>query len=429
MSDSWKENTKRRFIDSLKTRAIILLITFGFFGLILALNYFSTGDIKGNKISKKENVEFGFNLDNFKVKRDTIRFGDSFGEIMLRNKLSYSQIYNIVQSIKDSFDVRWLTAGKPYTILSSKDSLVNPQYFIYQPNRLNYVVIDFSNFDSISAYNKKKPFKIVKKITSGIINSSLSETMDENGLPWELINQLSDIYAWTIDFTRIQKGDKFKIIYNERYIEDTLLVGIKSIDAAYFLHDGEELFAYNFVIDSMKKTPEFFDQNGNSLQRTFLKSPVRFSNISSRYNLKRRIAYYGNRVKPHKGTDFAAPTGTPIMATADGRVEKSSYTRANGYYVKIKHNNTYSTQYLHMQKNGRVKKGQYVKQGDVIGRIGMTGNTSGPHVCYRFWKNNRQVDPFKQKLPPGKPIPSELKTNFELYKIPLEESLNQITFN
>ena len=380
-------------------------------------------------VEQKQHIEFGFNLENFKVQRDTIRFGDSFGEIMLRNKLSYSQIYNIVQSIKDSFDVRWLTTGKPYTILSSKDSLANPKYFIYQPNRLNYVVIDFSNFDSISAYNQKKPFKIVKKTTSGTINTSLSETMDENGLPWELINQLSDIYAWTIDFTRIQKGDRFKIIYNERYIEDTLLVGIKSIDAAYFLHDGEELFAYNFVIDSMKRTPEFFDQNGNSLQRTFLKSPVRFSNISSRYNLKRKIAYYGNKVRPHKGTDFAAPTGTPIMATADGRVEKSSYTRANGYYVKIKHNNTYSTQYLHMQKNGRVKKGQYVKQGDIIGKIGMTGNTSGPHVCYRFWRNNRQVDPFKQKLPPGKPVPSELKANFEIYKLPLEESLNQITFN
>ena len=417
----------KKLIKLLFLTSILTAIVFSIHFLI---NWISDKnfDVEINN-KEKENIEFGFNLENFKVQSDTIRFGDSFGEIMLRNKLSYPQIYNIVQSIKDSFDVRWLTTGKPYTILSSKDSLETPQYFIYQPNRLNYVVIDFSNFDSISAYNKKKPFKIVKKTTSGIINSSLSETMDENGLPWELINQLSDIYAWTIDFTRIQKGDRFKIIYNERYIEDTILVGIKSIDAAYFLHDGEELFAYNFVIDSMKKTLEFFDNNGNSLQRTFLKSPVRFSNISSRYNLKRRIAYYGNKVRPHKGTDFAAPTGTPIMATADGRVEKSSYTKSNGYYIKIKHNNTYSTQYLHMQKNGRVKKGQYVKQGDVIGRIGMTGNTSGPHVCYRFWKNNRQVDPFKQKLPPGKPVPSELKTNFELYKIPLEESLNQIIFN
>ena len=428
MSETWKHNTKKRFFDSIKIRAIILLITFGFFGLILALNYLTTGDIKGDKTPNKENIEFGFNLDNYRVDRDTIQFGDSFGEIMLRNRMSYSQIYNIVQSIKDSFDVRWLTAGKPYQILSTKDSTAIPQYFIYQPNLLNYVVIDFSNFDSISAYNQKKPFKIVNKTTSGVIASSLSETMDENGLPWELINQLSDVYAWTIDFTRIQKGDSFKIIYNERYIEDTILVGIKNIDAAYFKHNGEELFAFNFVTDSIKKTSEFYDQNGNSLERTFLKSPVRFSNISSRYNLKRRIAYYGNKVRPHKGTDFAAPTGTPIMATADGRVEKSAYTRANGYYVKIKHNDIYSTQYLHMQKKGRVKKGQYVKQGDVIGRIGMTGNTSGPHVCYRFWKNNRQVDPFKQKLPAGRPVPSELKVNFEIYKVPLEENLNQINF-
>ena len=416
----------KKFIKILIVTSILTAIIFTTYYMISWI-YNKNFDVEVF-VKEKENIEFGFNLDNYKVVRDTIKFGDSFGEIMLRNKLSYSQIYNIVQSIKDSFDVRWLTAGKPYVILSSKDSLPNPQYFIYQPNLLNYVVIDFSNFDSITAYNEKKPFKIVKKSTSGIINNSLSETMDQNGLPWELINQLSDIYAWTIDFTRIQKGDRFKIVYNERYIEDTILVGIKSIDAAYFQHNGEELYAYNFVVDSLKKTPEFFDQNGSSLQRTFLKSPLRFSNISSRYNLKRRIAYYGNKVRPHKGTDFAAPTGTPIMATADGKVIKSSYTRGNGYYVKIQHNNKYATQYLHMQKKGRVKQGQYVKQGEVIGRIGMTGNTSGPHVCYRFWKNGKQVDPFKQKLPPGKPVPKKLKANFDIYKIPLEESLNQIIF-
>lgn len=375
---------------------------------------------------KQPKIEFGFEIDNYKVSRDTIRSGDSFGEILINKKLSYPQIYKIVQTIKDSFDIRWLTTGKPYTILSTKDSLEQPLYFIYQPNKLNYVVIDFANFDSIVAYNKKKPFKIVRKTTSGSINSSLSETMDQQGLPWELINQLSDIYAWTIDFSRLQQGDRFKIIYNERYIEDTLLVGIKSIDAAYFEHNREEIYAFHFITDSLKVNPEFYDDNGNSLQRTFLKSPLRFSNISSRYNLKRRIAYYGNKVRPHKGTDFAAPVGTPIMATADGRVVKSSYTRGNGYYVKIQHNNKYSTQYLHMQKNGRIKKGAYVKQGDVIGRVGMTGNTSGPHVCYRFWKNNRQVDPFKQKLPPGKPVSKNLKANFDNYILPLKTELNQI---
>ena len=379
-----------------------------------------------NFTEKKGNIEFGFNFDKYHITKDTIEFGDSFGEILIKNKLTYPQIYRIVEKIKDSFDVRWLTAGKPYTILSSKDSLKVPKVFIYQPNLLNYVVIDFSDWDSISAVNKKKPFKIVKKFTSGIINSSLSEAMDQNGLPWELINQLSDIYAWTIDFARIQKGDKFKIIYNERYIEDTILVGIKGIDAAFFEHNNEELYAFNFITDSLKKTTEFYDESGNSLQRTFLKSPLRFSNISSRYNLKRRIAYYGNKVRPHKGTDFAAPTGTPIMATADGRVIKSSYTRGNGYYVKIQHNDKYSTQYLHMQKNGRIKQGRYVKQGDVIGRIGMTGNTSGPHVCYRFWKSGKQVDPFKQKLPPGKPVPKKLKFNFDKSIIPFKKLLDEI---
>ena len=205
----------------------------------------------------KPNIEFGINVDNYKISRDTIRSGDSFGEILIKKKLSYSQIYKIVQTIKDSFDIRWLTAGKPYTILSTKDSLEQPLYFIYQPNKVDYVVIDFENFDSIIAYNKKKPFTIVRKTTSGSINSSLSETMDQNGLPWELINQLSDIYAWTIDFSRIQKGDKFKIIYNERYIEDTILVGIKGIDAAYFEQNNEEIYAFNFVTDSLKILPNF----------------------------------------------------------------------------------------------------------------------------------------------------------------------------
>ena len=390
---------------------------------------FDSSSLFTNNSKEKPNVEFGFNLNDFNIERDTIKFGDSFGEILASRKVSYTKIYKIAEKIKDSFDVRWLTVGKAFTILYSKDSLNTPKYFIYQPNLLNYVVVDFANHDSIIAYNKTKPFKIVNRQTSGVISNSLSETMDQNGLPWELINKLSDIYAWTIDFTRIKKGDKFKIVYNERYIEDSILVGIKSIDAAYFEHEDQNLYAFNFLVDSSKNATEFFDENGKSLQRTFLKSPLRFSNISSRYNLKRRIAYYGNKVRPHRGTDFAAPTGTPIMATASGKVVKSSYTRGNGYYVKIKHNNTYSTQYLHMQKRGRVKQGSYVKQGDIIGKIGMTGNTSGPHVCYRFWKNGKQVDPFKQKLPPGKPIPKNLNFKFTEYLNPLKTRLDNINYD
>jgi len=373
-----------------------------------------------------ENIEFGFNLDNFKVKKDTIRFGDSFGEIMEENKIGYPKIYQITNKIKDSFDVRWLTAGKPYTVLSSKDSLEKPQVFIYQPNKVNYVVIHIG--DSVYAYNKKKPITIVKKYASGVITSSLSESMDNQGLPYQLITDMSDIYAWTIDFFRLQKGDKFKIIYNERFIEDSIFAGIKSIDAAYFEHNNESFYAFNYKADSLKKTVEYYDEKTQSLQRTFLKGPLKFSNVSSRFNLKRKIAFYGNRVKAHKGTDFAAPVGTEILATADGRIIESRRKGGNGNYVKIRHNSTYSTQYLHMKKR-LVKVGQYVKQGDVIGQVGMTGNTSGPHVCYRFWKNGRQVDPFKQKLPAGKSVPKSQKTKYEQFILPIKQVLENIEYN
>ena len=373
-----------------------------------------------------ENIEFGFNLDNFKVKKDTIRFGDSFGEIMEENKIGYPKIYQITNKIKDSFDVRWLTAGKPYTVLSSKDSLEKPQVFIYQPNKVNYVVIHIG--DSVYAYNKKKPITIVKKYASGVITSSLSESMDNQGLPYQLITDMSDIYAWTIDFFRLQKGDKFKIIYNERFIEDSIFAGIKSIDAAYFEHNNESFYAFNYKADSLKETVEYYDEKTQSLQRTFLKGPLKFSNVSSRFNLKRKIAFYGNRVKAHKGTDFAAPVGTEILATADGRIIESRRKGGNGNYVKIRHNSTYSTQYLHMKKR-LVKVGQYVKQGDVIGQVGMTGNTSGPHVCYRFWKNGRQVDPFKQKLPAGKSVPKSQKTKYEQFIFPIKQALENIEYN
>jgi murein DD-endopeptidase MepM/ murein hydrolase activator NlpD len=345
---------------------------------------------------------------------------------MEENKIGYPKIYQITNKIKDSFDVRWLTAGKPYTVLSSKDSLEKPQVFIYQPNKVNYVVIHIG--DSVYAYNKKKPITIVKKYASGVITSSLSESMDNQGLPYQLITDMSDIYAWTIDFFRLQKGDKFKIIYNERFIEDSIFAGIKSIDAAYFEHNNESFYAFNYKADSLKETVEYYDEKTQSLQRTFLKGPLKFSNVSSRFNLKRKIAFYGNRVKAHKGTDFAAPVGTEILATADGRIIESRRKGGNGNYVKIRHNSTYSTQYLHMKKR-LVKVGQYVKQGDVIGQVGMTGNTSGPHVCYRFWKNGRQVDPFKQKLPAGKSVPKSQKTKYEQFILPIKQVLENIEYN
>lgn len=371
-----------------------------------------------------EDIKFGYNFNNFHVIQDTIKSGESFGEILSRYNVDYSKIYNIVNSTKDTFDIRQLRAGKPYTLLCSKDETHEPLSFIYQPNNIEFVVLEFC--DSIVAYKERKPITIVEKEAYGTIENTLSETMEEQGLPIQLIYDMSDdIYAWTIDFFRLQKGDNFKVIYKQRYVEDSIYAGIESIDAAFFEHKGEPIYAFNFLTPDSKNSTDYYDNNGKSLRKAFLKSPVKFSRISSRYNLNRRIALYGNRVRPHKGTDFAAPVGTPILATASGTVVESTRRGGNGKYVKIRHNATYSTQYLHMSKR-LVKVGDYVKQGDVIGKVGMTGNTSGPHVCYRFWKNSRQVDPFRQKLPDAKALPDQYKSDFLEYIAPLKQRLDSI---
>ena len=354
--------------------------------------------------------EFGFNLNDYVVKRDTIRSGDSFGSIMQRNNVDYSKIYEIAESAKKSFDIRSLRAGNPYTLLLAKDSVQTPQCFIYQESNIDYVVIHFA--DSIVTYKEKKPVTIVTKEASGEIDGSLSVTMDAQGLPQALIGEMADIYAWTINFWKLQKGDKFKIIYKQRYIEDSIYAGLDGIEAAYFQHKDEDFYAFKYSIDSTSNKADFFDEKAKSLKRAFLKAPVNFGRISSRYNLNRRIAYYGYALRPHKGTDFAAPIGTEILATANGTVVESTQRGGNGKYVKIKHSDTYSTQYLHM-KAQKVKKGQFVKQGDVIGWVGMTGNTGGPHVCYRFWKNGQQVDPFKEKLPTSESVPNHLVIDYK----------------
>jgi len=365
--------------------------------------------------------KFGYIYNNFRVIEDTIRKNESFGEILYRNHVDFPEIHKIVEASKDSFDVRRLRTGKPYTILASKDTTEKAQIFIYQPNKVDYVVIDFT--DSIKAQPFKKPVKTVIKKAEGSITSSLSEAMDEAGLDYDLVNEMSDIYAWAIDFFHLQKEDKFKVVYEERFIDDTVSVGIGDIKAAYFEHKNMPFYAFKYVTDSTKNISDYYDEKANTLRRQFLKAPLQFSRISSRYNLKRYIRYYG-RIKPHKGTDFAAAVGTPIMATANGTVIASARRGGNGNYVKIKHNSTYTTQYLHMQRR-KVKKGDYVKQGDVIGTVGMTGNTSGPHVCYRFWKNGRQVDPFKQKLPSAKPIKEELKSAYLDFILPLRKQLDK----
>ena len=363
-------------------------------------------------VEKKEKpieYKYGYNIDQYIFEEKKIKSGDTFGDILEGVGIDYPEIYEALQKTKGDVDFKKLQIGKPYTLIFSKDTLRSLKAFVYHPSVEGYSFIQLK--DSVFGETIVKPKSYKEMEASGIIENSLYLTLEEQKMNPLLTYYLSDIYAWTIDFFRLEKGDRFKVIYTESFVDDTISVGISRIKAAYFLHRGNEQYAFEYETDSIKGIVEYLDQDAKNLRRAFLQSPIKFGRVSSRYNLRRRIAYYGNRIRPHKGTDFAAPIGTPILSTANGVIVKSSYTRANGRYVTVKHNNTYSTQYLHMQKSN-VRVGQQVEQGDVIGWVGMTGNTSGPHVCYRFWKNGLQVDPFKQKLPEAKPVSESLKKQY-----------------
>ena len=376
-------------------------------------------------LEPKKRSKYGFDLDLYKVVKKKILSGDTFSSILENHGINYPEVYNILQAIKRDVDVKRLVTGKPYQLLYTKDSVPTLKAFIYENDVRSYKVIQLR--DSIYGIQINKPIKLVLRKGTGLIESSLYETMTKSGLNDQLTYYLSDVYAWNIDFYRLQKGDRFKVIYLEKFVDDTISVGIERIKAAFFQHAGKEFYAFEFKPDTINGIVEYFDDNAKNLRRAFLKAPVKFGPVTSRYNLKRRIAYYGNRIRPHRGTDFAARVGTPILATANGVVTKSSYSRGNGNYVTIKHNNTYSTQYLHMKRR-KVKVGEFVKQGEVIGLVGMTGYTSGPHVCYRFWKNGRQVDPFKQKLPEAKPISEKLKITYLNAIEDLKTQLDCISF-
>ncbi|MEZ4858989.1 MAG: peptidoglycan DD-metalloendopeptidase family protein [Flavobacteriaceae bacterium] len=368
--------------------------------------------------------EYGYILNDFNVIRDTIRPGDTFGGILSENGVSQNKIYEVATNFKENFDVRKIKIGDPYVLLNSKDSLNQTQVFIYEKNKVDYSIIDFR--DSINVSHEKKPVTYIEKEASGVITSSLSATMAENNLSPYMTDRLANIYAWTINFFQLQTGDNFKVIYSEKFISDTISGGLGEIKAAYFEHKGKPIYAFNFTPEDETFPADYYDIEAKNLKRAFLKSPIKFNyRISSKYNLNRRIAYYGYKVRPHRGTDFAANVGTPILATADGTVTKAERRGGNGIYVKIRHNKTYETQYLHMKKYN-VKVGQYVRQGEVIGWVGMTGNTGGPHVCYRFWKNGKEVDPFKEDLPNSKPLESKYHEEYFSTIYPLKERLDCI---
>ena len=364
--------------------------------------------------------EYNILVDSFNVIKGSVKRGQTMGEILYLNHIDHFEINKIVEKSKGIFDVRRVNTGKKYTVICASDSTKKAQYFIYEIDATNYVVFDLRG--EIDVYKGKKPVTVKLKTASGIIKSSLWLTMEEQNLSPKLTAELSTIYAWTIDFFKIQKNDGFRVYYEDKYI-DGQYIGIGRLLAAEFTHKGQDF--YSFYYRENENFGDYYDEQGKTLRKAFLMAPVDYKRISSRYSKRRKHPVTG-RWKGHFGTDYAAEKGTPIWSTANGTIIAATYTKNNGNYVKVRHNGTYTTQYLHMSKiKPGIRKGVFVKQGDIIGYVGSTGLATGPHVCYRFWKNDKQVDPFKQKLPPGDPINKE---NREAYLL-VKDSLMQILMN
>jgi murein DD-endopeptidase MepM/ murein hydrolase activator NlpD len=364
--------------------------------------------------------KFGLPTDSFNVIENTVQRNDFLAAILQPYNVDNITIATLAQKSKAIFDVRRIAAGDDYTIFCTKDSVQKAVYFVYQPNAIDYIVYDLR--DSIRITPGKREVTSRTQTASGIITSSLYEALDKGGTDPALAMKLADIYAWTIDLYKIQQGDFFKVVYEQRYVKDEP-VEPGQVKSAIFSHEGDTFYAFYYQPDTTQ-VGDYFDETGKSLRKAFLMAPLKFSRITSRFTMK-RFHPVQKRWKAHLGTDYGAPAGTPIISTGNGVVIESTYNRNNGNFVKVRHNNTYTTQYLHMSRRA-VKRGQSIRQGQVIGYVGSTGLATGPHVCYRFWKNGQQVDPYRQKFPAATPIPDKDLSAFNAFKAEQQQQLQAI---
>jgi murein DD-endopeptidase MepM/ murein hydrolase activator NlpD len=380
--------------------------------------------VENQVIPKSKKSDFGFKFSDFNVVQDSVKSGDTFGSILQQQNIENKRVYDIVSQIKDTFNVRTIRIHKKYTLLRSKNKTNTLNVFIYQPDALHYYVVDLR--DSIAKASKKtKPLTLKRRTIGGVLKGSLSETLENAKVEGALASRISKIFAWSIDFFKVKKGDRFGLTFTERYINDSIYDGVDSLQAAFFEYKGKIIYAFPFEQNQGSGNFDYYDEDGKTLKNFFLKTPIKFSHITSHFS-SNRFHPVQQIWKAHKGTDYAAPRGTPISTTAAGIVEQTGYTAGNGNFVKVKHNKVYSTQYLHMSRI-LVRRGQHVTQGQTIGLVGSTGLATGPHVCYRFWKNGVQVDALRLKLPNGEPMNPKNKERFLKQIEPLKFELDSVS--
>jgi murein DD-endopeptidase MepM/ murein hydrolase activator NlpD len=389
--------------------------------LILRI-YFSPADIKIEEIKEKNIYNpprlYGINLDSFNIEQGQIKKNEFFGSLLLNLNIPATQINSIIEKIKPVFDIRKIRKGNSYTCFFLPDSTHNLKYIVYEHSSTEYLFVELN--DTIHVSLKQKPTHSVIKNARGKINSSLWNSMADEKLPPSLAIELSEIYAWTIDFFGLQPKDSFCVVYEEIYT-DSMLVNIGKIYVAAFYHSGKIYYAIPFVQDDRES---YFDENGASLRREFLKAPLRFSHISSRFS-EARLHPVLKIVRPHHGVDYAAPYGTPVLSIGDGKIMEMSYDMGSGNMIRIRHNAIYSTTYMHLQKYATgLKTGSTVMQGEVIAYVGSTGMATGPHLDFRIYKNGSPINPLKVDAPHVEPIKTENRSQFDSLK---NASLRKLT--
>jgi murein DD-endopeptidase MepM/ murein hydrolase activator NlpD len=380
----------------------------------------ATPAVVANTPQPEVQIQYGMVINGLHTTEAGVQRNQTFVDLLRGYAVAPAAMRQLANVAHSTFDFRKIVAGKKYTVFSEPDSVRTLRALVYEASPVEYAVFHFR--DSLWLELCRRDVVAVEKGVAGEVQYSLSETVESMGLSHELTNRFVDIFAWVVDFQRLQKGDRFKILYDELQVEGKPYA-IGKIHGIRFEHAGRPLHA--FPLDQGEGT-DFFDDEGNSLRKALLKYPIEFTRISSRYNLN-RFHPVAKVFRAHLGTDFAAPAGTPIRSVGDGLVEEAQYKANNGNYVKVRHNASYTTAYLHMSKIATgVRAGARVSQGQVIGYVGSTGLATGPHLCYRFWKNGVQIDALRVELPPSQPIHPQNLATFNLLKKTIKKQLESI---
>ncbi|NQU84334.1 MAG: peptidoglycan DD-metalloendopeptidase family protein [Mariniphaga sp.] len=406
-----------------KNLAEIFLILFTLIVFIIVFNLPEPiEEIFEEEIIPDPVLKFGLPIDSFYISEGTIKRNQNLSEILTEYDVDMVTIDRLARSSRDTFDVRKIRTGQKYFLFQTADSLKKPEYFVYENSKTNYVVFELN--DSLKTYNGFKEVEVQQKRTSGIIEYSLYQSIEDGGENPVLSDEMSKIYAWTIDFFGIQKGDRYRILYDEQFV-DGEPIGIGEIHAAQFQHMGKDFYSFRYI---QVEDPDYFDEEGKNLRKAFLKAPLNYSyRISGRFSYSRMhpiLRYW----RPHLGVDYAAPRGTPVVSIGDGTVISKAYQNGGGgNYLRIRHNSVYTTTYMHLSGYAKgIATGVHVNQGDVIGYVGATGLASGPHLDFRVTKNGQAVDPLKVEAPPGDSIRNEKLDEYFILKDSLLLDLMQI---